>query len=138
MDTARKLSSVLGISALLLAGCNNKVNDCNTLIKSVNDAQAKVKEPHQDDPAGLEKFAVALDTAATEVNKAEVKLPELQKFRGDYASTLTNMAKTFREAAEASKAGDAEKLQAAAKSFPEAGEKIDKATADINAFCSGK
>jgi outer membrane murein-binding lipoprotein Lpp len=138
MNTVRKLSTIVGISALLLAGCDNKASECNTLIKGVNDAQAKVKEPHQDDPAGLEKFAGALDTAAAEVNKAEVKLPELQKFRGDYASTLTAMAKTFREAAEAGKAGDAEKLEAAVKSFPEVGAKIDKATTDINAFCTGK
>ena len=131
------LASLVGAAALLSTGCENKVGQCNALIKVLNDAQGKIK-PAKADPAAFEALAGDLETAAGEVGKAEVKLPELQKFRNDYKQLLLDTAKGMRDASAGAKAGDIAKLGAAAKSMSEMSTRVGKLTQDINQFCGGK
>jgi hypothetical protein len=89
------LASLAGAAALLSTGCENKVGQCNALIKVLNDAQGKIK-PAKADPGAFETLAGDLEAAAGEVGKAQVKLPELQKFRDDYKQLLLDTAKGMR------------------------------------------
>lgn len=131
------LASLVGAAALLSTGCENKVGQCNALIKVLNDAQGKIK-PAKADPGAFEALAGDLEAAAGEVGKAEVKLPELQKFRDDYKQLLLDTAKGMRDASAGAKAGDIGKLGAAAKSMSEMSSRVGKLTQDINQFCGGK
>ncbi|MBM3526030.1 MAG: hypothetical protein FJX57_24030 [Alphaproteobacteria bacterium] len=131
------LTGFVGAAALLSTGCENKVGQCNALIKVLNDAQGKIK-PGKADPAAFETLAGDLEVAAGEVAKAEVKLPELKKFRDDYKQLLLDTAKGMRDASAGAKAGDIAKLGAAARSMSDMGTRVGKVTKDITEFCNGK
>lgn len=131
------LAGLVLAATVSTTGCENKVGQCNALIQVINEAQTKIK-PVGADPGAFEQLATDLEGAGAAVGKAEVKLPELQKFRDDYKQLLLDTAKGMRDASAGAKAGNIAQLGAAAKSMGDLSTRVGKLTQDINQFCGGK
>lgn len=126
-------------AASLTLGCGAKrISECNKLITVVNEEGQKLGASPSSDAAGLKKMADDLDASAGKVAAAEVTLPELVKFRDDYAQVMKDVAKGLRDSAAGAEGADLGKATAALKIVTDAGTRSSKLVGEINGFCQGK
>ncbi len=125
------------VAAGVLAGCENRVDECNKLIRVINTEGANVK-PATDE--NLKEVADALDALAKKMEAVQVSIPELKKYRDQYRDSVADMGKKAHAAADAKAEANADpqKITDAKTAYNAAVEQNNKLTADINGFCGGK
>jgi hypothetical protein len=124
---------------LLGGGCDHRVEECNALIKVINQTQAELDGLQgQADAPGIRKFADELDSVAKKVASVDVKLAALQGLRERYRALVTEYATALRDLADAQDREDVAKIQEAAAH----GNRLEKDSTtlivELNAFCGGK
>ncbi len=134
--------------ALLSTACGkSKVEQCNAFIDRATQAQKVVNslKLESEDPAELEKGAVAIETESKALGSLELKDEKLVGFRGTYASTLDALGKIMRDLAVLAKdskdPAKADTLEAETKKINAEADKVEKQESEVvdqvNLYCSG-
>ncbi len=128
----------VAVVALGLVGCSKKGPECSSVVAAVNPNTEKVKkatdnksEKIEDTIKSLNDIAAASESAAADLAKLQLTVPEIQKFSTEYVALCKETAAAAREMAQALATTEAasKATDKAAKDGKQAGEKHDKACA---------
>lgn len=129
---------VWAIAALSVTACDGRVQQCNRLIKVINDEQEPLKKaPGSNDPAALKTIADTLDTVAKKVAEVDLEDERLVKFRDDYKTMAEDLAKASRDTAGAFESNDPKKAAEATKHMASFGPRETELVGAINKYCQG-
>jgi len=127
--------ALVGVAAVGLAGCNDRISQCNALITVINEEQAKHKDASGESVDELKKLADGLDATGKKIGDVQLKDEKLKSHRDEYKKMCEDLAKAARDAATAG--DDAGKKEGAIKVMQGIGPREDKLVNDINAYCQG-
>jgi hypothetical protein len=129
------MAAWIGLATAGLAGCNDRISQCNGLITVINEEQGKHKDTAGDNAEDRKKLGDALDGTAKRIGDVQLKDEKLRAFRQDYKKMCEDLANAVHDAATVS--DDPKKREAANKVIQGIGPREDKLVSDINAYCQG-
>src|SRR5438105_1788816 len=129
------------VAALVLAGCDRRVQQCNRLIDAINEEQPKLAKAIRQGPTpeptpeALENFAKRLDELRSKITRIQLKDGKLVAYRDSYAKLAEGIAGAARKtAANFEDRKEAAKAAAELNSFKDGEKTLVK---QINEYCQG-
>jgi hypothetical protein len=123
-------------------GCENKVAQCNQLIKVANDATTELKATGQDKTvdqvAQMTKFATTLDKSAKNVSAVELKDEKLLGFKQRLADLYKNSGNASRDLVTAAGKKDVAGLKSNLTKLMEGSTQETAIITELNSYCSAK
>jgi len=135
-ELARTLLRAVGI------GGSRKTEECNALIQVINTGirDLEMSASPTADPSGvgeLRSMAVAMDKVAAAAAGVKLTIPQLTNASAEYQAMVKAVAKAARDMANAARAKDAKRINAAQAAMEKAVKAEDPLVDRINAFCQG-
>lgn len=131
------LPAACGLLAVLAAGCDGRVAECNDLIGIINAEQTQLKALDRSDPKALEQLADRVDATVDKLDDAGVEIGQLADLRADYKEMCVDLAAAARSIAKHLKAGDKDKAAEAAEQLRAMSRRENQLVNAINTFCQG-
>jgi hypothetical protein len=133
--------STLATLGFLVVSCSdNKVSQCNKLIKVANEAVSAVETVTQKpDPGNIEamtKIAETADTAKTNMQALQLGDGKLKDFQGRFVNMYTDTSKATRDLVAAAQVKDAAAAQKAFDSLKTATDKEAPLVNEVNTYCT--
>jgi oligoendopeptidase F len=142
--THRSSAIVAAVFSLTLftTGCENKVSQCNKLIKVANDATTELKamgqEKASDQTAQMTKFAITLDKYAKDVKAVELKDEKLVGFKQRLGDLYSTSGEASRSLVEAANKKDEAGLKSSLQKLMEGSTQETTIVSELNGYCSAK
>jgi hypothetical protein len=138
--SARWGAALLAACALVSAGCQKKVAQCNELVRVINQGvEALEKRPPAEGEASavadLASLADTMERAAGDAAKVELSVPELAGLSSEYQAMARGVAKAARDMAAAVEAKDEKKMAAAEEAMQAAAKLEEPMIERLNRLC---
>ena len=134
--TITTLVTFLATVALgVLPGCDNKIGQCNHLIKVINEEGKNIKGMSGDDTASLNTASTTLENTSKKVAAVELKDPKLIAFRDTYKKMAEDLAAAAKDTAAAIDSKDAKRIREAHDKMNAFPKRENDLVSDINKYC---
>ena len=132
--------STLAALSFLVSCSDNKVSQCNKLIKVANEAVSAVQTVTQtatpDNVAAMAKIAEAADKAKSDMQGLSIGDEKLKGFQTRFTSMYTDTSKATRELVAAANSKDAVAAQKAFDALKTATDQENPLVTQVNTYCT--
>jgi hypothetical protein len=134
------VSTLATLSFLAVSCSDNKVSQCNKLIKVANEAVSAVQTVTQnanpDNVEAMSKIAETADTAKSNMQALQLGDGKLKDFQSRFVSMYTDTSKATRDLVAAAGVKDATAAQKAFDSLKTATDKESPLVNEVNTYCT--
>jgi hypothetical protein len=133
-------ATLVSFSFLAVSCTDNKVSQCNKLIKVANEAVSSVQTVTQnaspDNVEAMSKIAEAADKAKADMQGLQLSDEQLKGFQTRFVSMYTDTSKATRDLVAAAGAKDAASAQKAFDALKTATDKEGPLVSEVNTYCT--
>jgi hypothetical protein len=134
------ISALVGLGFLVTSCTDNKVSQCNKLIKVANEAvssvQAVTQNASPDNVEAMTKIAEAADKAKADMQGLQVTDEKLKAFQTRFINMYTETSKATRDLVAAAGAKNAAAAQASFDALKTATDKEAPLVSEVNTYCT--